>query len=186
MTDVRTHSPLKENKSGSPQSGGPVFLAIGKLQRTHGVKGEMVMDLMTDFPDRIKPGNQVFVGKNYREVTLINLRPNGSKLLVAFEGFTDCDQAAVLRNQLVYIKTEDANTLPDGEFYHHEVLGMEVLDESQNLVGKVTEIITTGANDVYVIKTEEGGEVLIPAIKSVILSVERERKQMIVRLPEWE
>jgi 16S rRNA processing protein RimM len=186
MTAAQTRSPLKENKSGSPQSGGPVFLAIGKLQRTHGVKGEMVMDLLTDFPERIKTGNRVFVGKNYREVILVSLRPNGPKLLVAFEGFADCDQAAVLRNQLVYIKIEDANTLPEGEFYHHEVLGMEVLDDSQNLVGKVVEIISTGANDVYVITTEEGGEVLIPAIKSVILSVERERKRMIVRLPEWE
>lgn len=186
MTANRTQSPSHEKKSGSPQSGGPVYLAIGKLQRTHGIKGEMIMDLMTDFPERIKVGNLVFIGKKYQEYTISSLRPNGPKLLAAFEGLNNCEQAAILRNQMVYIKVEDANTLPEGEFYHHEILGMLVVDESQNNIGNIVEIITTGANDVYVIKTEEGGEILVPAIKSAIISIDRERKRMIVRLPEWE
>ena len=186
MTRGVTSSSSSQQTTGSPQSGGPVFLTIGKLQRTHGVKGELIMEVHTDFPERVTPGLQVFIGKNHQEYKIASVRPNGDKLLVSFSGLIDCDQAAILRNQLVFIKTVDANLLPDGEFYHYEILGMQVIDESGNMIGQIQEIMVTGANDVYVVNTEDGKEVLLPAIRSVVLSIDRENQVITVRLPEWD
>jgi len=173
-------------KSGSPQSGGPVFLTIGKLQRTHGVKGEILMEVMTDFPEKISSGNSVFIGTQHKEYIIASVRPSNTKMLISFEGLNDCDQVSILRNQLVSIKTEDANMLPEGEFYHHELIGMSILDENEHVIGSIKEILVTGANDVYVVTTQDGEELLLPAIRSVVLSIDRQSKKMIVRLPEWD
>ncbi len=185
MTKDITPSSKKNTTTGSPQSGGPVYLTIGKLQRTHGVKGEILMEILTDFPERVVIDKTLFIGQKHDEYTVASVRPTGNKLLLSFEGLTDCDQVSILRNQLVYIKTEDANLLPEGEYYHHEIIGMEVVDENGNLVGSVAEIIVTGANDVYIVKTQDD-ELLLPAIRSVVLSIDQQSKKMIVRLPEWD
>jgi len=185
MTEKISNS-QSNRKSGSPQSGGPVFLSIGKLQRTHGVKGELVMDVLTDFPEKIVPGFTVFIGKKNQPYKISSTRPAADKVLISFEGLVDCDQASILRNQYVYIKSEDANQLPEGEFYHHEIIGMNVIEENGNLVGIVKEILETGANDVYIIEGVDGKEILIPAIRSAVLSIDRQDRKMVVRIPEWE
>ncbi len=185
MTASKNSSSLSQF-TGSPQSGGPVFLTIGRLQRTHGVRGEILMEVLTDFPERIKPGMVVFVGKNHHEYEITSVRTAAEKLLLGFTGLTDCDQVAILRNQLVYIKTSDANLLPEGEYYHHEILGMQVFNESEALIGTIQEILVTGVNDVYVVMTENGQEILLPAIRSVILSIDPAIKRITVRLPEWD
>ncbi len=181
---VSASQPLHE--SGSPQSGGPVFLAVGKLQRTHGVKGEIIMEVLTDFPDKITPGMNLFIGSRHKEYQVASVRPSAEKMLISFSGLTDCDQVSILRNQLVYIKTADANQLPEGEFYHHEIVGMQVVDENGQPIGSIQEILVTGANDVYVVFDEDGKEILLPAIRSVVLSINKQSKRMVVRLPEWE
>lgn len=186
MTTSGSSSSHLSQKTGSPQSGEPVFLTIGKLQRTHGVKGELVMDVLTDYPDRIKAGNTVLIGPRHAEYVITAIRSTGEKMLVSFAGLTDCDQASILRNQYVFIKTEDAQVLPEGEFYHHEIIGMQVFAEDGRLIGSINEILETGANDVYVVESQDGGEILLPAIHSVIISTDRKTRKMIVRLPEWE
>ena len=186
MTESDRLTPNKKNFTGSPKVGGPVYLAIGKLQRTHGVKGELIMEIYTEFPDRIVKGKHVFIGKQYKEYVIASVRPNAERLLVSFEGLGDCDQAAILRNQIVSIRTEDATELPEDQFYHHEIIGMSVFDESGVMLGEINEILETGANDVYVITPEGKDEILIPAIKSVIVSVDRKIRKMVVKLPEWE
>ena len=186
MMTSGSSSSHSSQKTGSPQSGEPVFLTIGKLQRTHGVKGEILMDVLTDYPDRIKTGNTVFIGPQHHEYIINSVRTSGDKLLVSFTGLSDCDQASILRNRYVFIKTEDAKSLTEGEFYHHEIIGMQVLNENGELIGSLTEILETGANDVYVVDAQNGEEILLPAIHSVILSTDRNTRKMIVRLPEWE
>ena len=82
-------------------------------------------------------------------------------------------------------RLEDLKPLPEDRFYHHEVLGMRVLNESGEFLGEVGEILETGANDVYVVVTPEGQEILIPAVKTVVLSIDRDTKKIIVRPQEW-
>jgi len=186
MTTAESSLSNSEQKKGSPQSGGPVFLTIGKLQRTHGVKGEIVMEVMTDFPEKILPGNIVYIGSKQQPYEISGVRPAADKILVSFKGFNDCDQVSILRNQIVSIKTEDANQLPEGEFYHHEIIGMTAVDEDGKLIGTISEILVTGANDVYIINKENGEELLLPAIRDAVRSIDRTTRRMVVRLPEWE
>jgi len=183
----RSTSPLdgKTNKSGSPQPGEPLYLSIGKFRRAHGVKGEMVMEVNTDFPEHIKPGMTIYVGKEKKQHQVTSIRPMNQQLLVSLAGFEDCDVTAIFRNQLVYILSSSVPPLPEGIFYHHEIIGMQVVDENGESLGTVTEILVTGANDVYVVKKDSGEELLLPAIKSVLLEINRETKTITARPQDW-
>lgn len=174
-----------QSNSGSPQSGEPVYLTIGKFRRPHGVKGEILMEMVTEFPENIKPGIQVFVGIKKKPCTISSIRQTNKLWLVSLFGFEDCESVEIFRNQWVYMDAEQLKPLPAGLFYQHEVIGMQVLDENRQRLGKVTEILVTGANDVYVIGTDSGEELLIPAIKSVIISMDRDTNTMILHPIDW-
>jgi 16S rRNA processing protein RimM len=186
MKPASSEKSRKTIKPGSPQTGEPVYLTIGKLRRTHGVRGEIIMDALTDFPDTITTGMTVYIGGHHKQQKISSVRPADKIFLIAFEGFDDCDKVGIFRNQFVFIKTKDAAPLEEGKFYQHEVMGMDVMDESGVHLGKISEILNTGANDVYVIQPESGEELLIPAIKSVVLEIDTTTGKMRVRLPEWE
>jgi 16S rRNA processing protein RimM len=100
-------------------------------------------------------------------------------LLITVEGYHDRDTAEALRGELVSIKLEDAAPLGPGEYYHHQIIGLSVITDEGEQLGTVAEIITTGANDVYVVRGQ-AGEVLLPAIQSVIRKIEPPR--MVVHL----
>jgi len=168
---------------GSPD-GEPVYLTVGFLRRPHGLQGEMIMDLHTDFPERMKPGRKLLVGQNYQPMTLTSVRPYSSGLLVKFKDVERPEHAGKFRNQWVYVQTKDAPPLPDGQIYQHQLLGFQVVDEHENLLGELVEILETGANDVYVVKNESGREILLPAIPSVILELDPVRHLMRVHLLE--
>jgi 16S rRNA processing protein RimM len=169
--------------SGSPD-GEPVYLTVGFLRRPHGVQGEIIMDLHTDFPERMQPGRKLFVGKNYQPLTLTNVRPYRSGLLVKFKDVETPEAAGMYRNQWVYTPAQDAPPLPEGQVYQHELFGFQVLDENEQLLGELVEILETGANNVYVVKDEAGKEILLPVIPSVILNVDAARRLIRVHLLE--
>lgn len=171
--------------TGSLASGGPVFLAIGKLRRAHGLQGEMTMEILTDFPDRIRSGKRVYVGDNYEPIEIASVRPSNQALLIRLEGIHSPEDAARLRNMVVFVKAVELPKLPDGEYYHHQLIGLSVITEDGQAVGELSEILETGANDVYIVKTPVGREILLPAIHDVILDVNFDLKQMRVRLLDW-
>jgi 16S rRNA processing protein RimM len=165
---------LEESASG--------FLVVGKLRRAHGVRGEMVMDIYTDFPERLRTGLVVFVGEERQPQRIRSRRPAAETLLIAFDGFNSPESVASLRNQFVYVRTEDRPPLPEGEYYHHEILGLQVISEDGRNLGKLVEILSSPANDVYVVQPAAGPEILLPALKSVILEVDLPNGQMRVHL----
>ena len=175
----------QQSMAGS-QACEPAFVAVGKLRRPHGVQGEMLMEVHTDFPERLTEGKTVFVGTEYRPYRFTSTRHHNLGMIVKFNGISDRDSAGELRNQLVYVKTDDLPKLPEGEFYLHQIIGFKVLDENGVILGYLQEILETGANDVYLVKPEQSQEeLLLPAIESVILDVNFENREIIVRLPEW-
>lgn len=176
---------MKEQKQtpGSP-SGEPVHLVIGFIRRPHGVQGEMIMDLHTDFPERIKSGRKVLVGEKHQPLTFDTVRPHGDGLLVSFRGVDTPEDAGRFRNQWVYIKASEAPPLPEGQYYQYELIGLDVVDENGNPLGKLAEILETGANDVYLVRDEAGKEILLPVIPSVILNRDMERRLLTVHLLE--
>jgi 16S rRNA processing protein RimM len=172
-----------KNAPGSPD-GEPVYLVVGFLRRAHGVQGEMIMDLHTDFPERFRSGRKLLVGAEHKMMTVEAVRSHAKGMLVKFKGIETPEATVPFRNQWVYIKAADVPPLPQGQIYQHELFGFQVVDENENLLGELVEIIETGANDVYVVRNESGKEILLPAIPSVILELDSVHRVMRVHLLE--
>ncbi|MGA7192117.1 MAG: ribosome maturation factor RimM [Anaerolineales bacterium] len=168
--------------SGSPTNGEPVYLIVGYLRRAHGVRGEMVMEVQTDFPERLKTNAKVFVGDSHQPMTLASARIHNEGLIVKFNSVDTPEDTARYRNQLVYVTVADRPPLPKGQFYVHELIGFDVVDEDQKSIGKLTEIMQTGANDVYVVTRLDGKEILLPVISSVVLNIDADRRLIRVHL----
>lgn len=175
----------QDSSTGSPSEGGPVFLAIGFLRRPHGITGEMIMDILTDFPERIHQGKTVYVGEDHEPLQIDSLRGHDRAMLIHFAGIQTPEEAGRLRNKNVFTMASELPQLPEGEYYHHQLVGLMAVDENGNHLGTLSEILETGANDVYVIKTSSGGEILLPAIEDVILKVNLDQGTISVRPPDW-
>jgi 16S rRNA processing protein RimM len=165
-----------KRKAGSPTPGGLAWLAVGKVRRPHGVAGDALVEVYTDFPERLKPKAVVYAGETHIQLTIRRQRSHNDGVLLAFDGYSTPERVGRFRNQILYIVEEDAMELPEGEFYYHELHGLSVIDENGKSLGKVTEIMQTGANDVYVVTNDAGREILLPAISEVILDVDLDSK----------
>jgi 16S rRNA processing protein RimM len=171
-----------EQPTGSPPNGEPAFLVVGKLRHPHGVRGEILMQVITDFPERLLPGLTVFVGEQHRPERIRSRRNHGQGLLVAFDGYASPEAVGALRNELVYVPTADRPPLPEGEYYHHQILGLRVINEDGQELGRVSEILSSAAHDIYAVRRETGPEILLPAIDEVILKIDLERGELRVHL----
>ncbi len=173
-------------ETGSPSRGEPVFLVVGRLRKAHGVRGEITMEVITDFPERLRPNRQVYIGDDHRALRITHRRWKDAYLLLTFDGYNDCDQVNLLRNELVYVRSNELPPLPEGQYYHHQLIGLEVQDEAGSSLGRVSEILQTGANDVYVVQAMGKEDLLLPAIPGVIIRVDLDQGKMIVYPPDWE
>lgn len=171
-----------EGPAGSPSLGEPVFLVVGKLRRPHGLHGEMAMEVITDFPERIHPGKTVYIGDEHHPVKVRSRRWHGRLLLIAFHQDHKHENAHDFRNHLVYVRSDELPALPDGEYYHHQLLGLRVVSDDGSLIGHFSKILETGANDVYVVLSESGQEILLPGIDSVIQKIDLERGEIRVQI----
>ena len=174
---------ITQNAAGSSAQNEPAYLLIGRLQKTHGIKGEIAMRVITQYPERIKLGKPVFLGEDRREFTISTIRWKNELMLIGFEGYDNPEDAAKLTNLEVFSTTRNLPRLPKGQYYHHQLIGLKVWQEKEYL-GELAEILETGANDVYVILAEGAEELLIPAIPDVIKVIDIEAGVMQVQLLE--
>jgi len=168
--------------AGSPSPGEPVFLAVGKLGRPHGVRGEIFLHILTDFPERLEAGVTVFLGPDHEPIVIKSRRLHRDALLLALTGYHTPEEVGTLTNQYLYVRADDRPQLPEGEYYHHQMIGLQVVDEQGLFLGTLSQILETGANDVYVVLPPQGAEILLPAIEDVILNIDLDQNQMVVRL----
>jgi len=175
-------SGTNELPAGPPTAGEPAFLVVGKVRRPHGVRGEVVAEIYTDFPKDINPKKAIYLGEKHVKMVIASKRPHNEGLLLGFKDVTTPEQAGCYRNQILSIATSEASELPEGEFYFHELLDLEVVDVAGKILGTLTEILKTGANDVYVVTDSNGRELLLPAIPEVVLEVDLGAKKMKVVL----
>lgn len=176
------NDPEAEVAAGSPAPGEPVFLAVGKLRRPHGVKGEMLMEVLTDFPERLRPGLMLYLEPPYDTLVLRSVRPHKDGMLVTIDGCDTPEKAGEYRNRLVSVKTANRPALPEGEYYHHQVIGLRVTTDSGQDVGRAVEILSTGAHDVLVVRGETGPEILIPLVKPFLQEINLVQGEIIVSL----
>ena len=175
------------NQSGSLKNSEPEFLVAGKLRKSHGLNGEMWIEVLTDYPELLKQGFAVFVGKGFIKNIIKSFRMAGKLGLIQLEGFNDPESLRAFSNAYLYFEKIDLPNLKDDEYYHHELIGIEVRNEDGAILGTLTEILVTGANDVYVITPNNGSkDLLIPAIKTVIKKIDIESKQMVISPQEWD
>lgn len=171
----------------SSTSSNPSFLLLGRVLRPHGVRGELRLEVLTAYPERILPESKVFVGPNPEETatavlyTVAGVRKHQQYLILHLKGLDDRAAADLLRDQFVMVAIEDAVPLEEGEFYLYQAIGLAVYTVDDEFLGQVTDVIETGANDVYVVQGPRG-EVLLPDIDECIEQVNIEAGRMTVRL----
>lgn len=138
--------------------------------RPHGVRGELRLELLTDYPTHLSEVKTVYAGENHSPHRLLGFRLHRGVLLITIEGCNDRTEADRWRGVEVAVRLAEAAPLKDGEYYHHQIIGLKVFTDDGEELGTVAEIIQTGANDVYIVRSEES-ELLLPAITSVILRI---------------
>ena len=155
-------------------------MAVGRVLRPHGVRGELVIQAYSELIRSLEPSSEVFLED--RPIALISIRPHREKYLIRLEGCSNRTEAEHFRDQEIQIAFADAEDLPDGTYFYWQIIGLQVFAESGEGLGQISEIIETGANDVYLVKQQSGGEILIPAIEDVILEVDLENGRMKVHI----
>ncbi|SFA78113.1 16S rRNA processing protein RimM [Acetitomaculum ruminis DSM 5522] len=160
------------------------FIRIGKITTTHGLKGEVKVYPNTDDPKRFKQLKSVYIELNQNKTNykITSVRFFKNLVLLKFDGIVTIEEAEKLKQGILYVERKDAVPLEEDEYYVADLIGMTVLNEDNELIGELTDVIATGANDVYVVKMNNKKEVLVPAIKECILSVNIHKNIMQVHL----
>ena len=167
-------------------------ILVGVVARAHGLGGEVVVESFSDAPDRFAPGS-VFTAAApsgpARSVKIATVRPFQGRLLVRFDGVGDRDAAEALHGAELTIPKSAAAPLPEGRHYRFELVGLVARTAEGAVVGEVTEIFSTGSNDVAAIRGSRG-EILLPLLEDVVLAVDVEGGTMTVApprgLPGWD
>ncbi|MDX2160666.1 MAG: ribosome maturation factor RimM [bacterium] len=167
----------------------PKYLLLGEILRPHGVRGELRMRVLTDFPERIASLERLYIGKGVDDpnpvpYVLQGIRFHQEYGLLKLKTVDDRNAAELFRELFVMVDLEHAVPLEDDEFYLYELIGLTVRLDDDSTLGTLTEVLETGANDVYVVDSPAHGEVLIPALDDVVLEIDIEAGWMRVRLPE--
>jgi 16S rRNA processing protein RimM len=164
-------------------------MAVGRIVGAHGIRGEIKVKQLTDFPERFAPGSLLYVEEEGFQREVISARPHKGLLLVKLSGITDRTTVEGLRGRHLFIAREEAMALEEDEYYEDELVGLRVETMEGELLGQLTEIIWTGANEVYIVQGPRG-EVLLPAIAEVVQEVDLDagvmRVTLLPGLVDWE
>lgn len=158
------------------------YLVVGRVIRPHGVRGMLLVDAFTEVIHSVRPSSEILLGPDKVPVVVRSFRPHRARFLLSIEGCEDRETADAWRGQDIFLRLDDAEPLPEGVYYHWQILGLAVITEDGEALGKVDQILETGANDVYVVRDDAGNELLIPAIESAIVHTDLRDGQIIVRL----
>lgn len=157
---------------------------VGVITSTHGVKGEVKVFPTTDDPRRFKRLKEVILDTGKEELTL---EVEGVKffkqfVILKFKGFETPEEMAKYRQKSLYVTRENAVRLGRDEYFIADLMGLQIFDEEDRKIGVLREVLETGANDVYIIDLDDGRELLLPAIKECVLSVDVEAGKMQIHI----
>ena len=156
------------------------YLEAGKIVTTHGIKGEIKIMPYTDYPELLCEFDRLFLGKNHEEINVERSRVFKNMVIAKLEGYDTPEVAERLRNKILYMHRDDLE-LDEDTYFIQDLIGIEVSDADSGFVyGKITDVMQTGANDVYVIQGKER-EYLVPAIPEVVISTDIDENTMTIR-----
>ena len=172
----------------SSERGQPRLLVVGEILRPHGIRGELRMRVLTDNPHHLPRLESVYLGDSsndakLQEFALNRVRFNKEYALLSLEGCRNRNDAERLRGLSVLISSDQAAPLGKGQYYLFQLIGLRVIAD-QAALGRVKDVLQTGANDVYIVDSEEFGEVLIPAHAETILRIDFDAEIIHMALPE--
>jgi 16S rRNA processing protein RimM len=157
-------------------------LTVATVLRPHGVRGELKVRLETDFPERFEAQSRVHLGPEHLPFEVEGFRTLPKHGLLKLKGLDDRSEAEALRGMDVQIPIAEAMPLGPGEYYEHQIVGLEVWTHEGERLGAIQEVLFTGSNPVYVTDGPDG-QVLVPSLPDVVLDVDLEAGRMTVRLP---
>ena len=160
---------------------GAELIAVGRVTRSHGVRGEVSVLPLSQVGSRFEPGSRLIVEGLGRTVTVVAARPHHHHLLIRFDEIPDRTEAEALHGRYLLVSAADVPDLPEGEYWPHQLVGSEVVTEQGRPLGRIREVVHTQANDVWVADGAEGVEVLIPALRDVVLEVDVGSSRVVVR-----
>lgn len=155
------------------------YLEIGKIVSVHGLKGEVKVQPWCDTPDYFCRFKKLYSKDGSHEYEIERSREQGNMVLVKIKGVDTVEAAQSMRGKILFMDRKDAK-LPKGSYFIADLIGLNIEDESGKSYGVLNDVLKTGANDVYEIKSENGKMYYIPAIPSVILSTDIEGGKMII------
>jgi 16S rRNA processing protein RimM len=157
------------------------WATIGKVVAPFGVRGELKVLSMSDIPGRFAALTTVHLGPDHILRPIQGVRPyKGEMLLLKVAGVEDANSAESLRNYELTIPLSQLAQLPADSYYQHDIVGLRVLTMTGREIGRVEDIMVTGSNDVYIIQSPAGKQLLVPAIKDVIKQIDLIRQMMYI------
>ena len=159
------------------------LLEVGKIINTHGLRGEVKVIPWTDTPDVFEDLETLYL-KNNDVLTISSVKYQKNNLIVKFKELGDINEAEKLKNQVLYAERRALGELPEGVYYIADLIGLSVRKETGEEVGKIKDVLQTGANDIYVVAREGAKDLLVPVIPNVVLSVDIDGGEVTVSLPD--
>ena len=156
-------------------------VVVGRVIRAHGADGTLRVQSLSDNPSRFQVGNNLTVASRSRAITDFRELP-GSHGLLRLDGLESADAARSLAGQWLIGPADPLPDLPPGEYYHYQLVGLDVVTDQGERLGTLQEVLITGSNDVYVVNSEGGREILIPAVTQVVKEVDLSAGRMLVHL----
>lgn len=162
------------------------YLQVGVISNTHGIRGEVKVFPTTDDPARFKKLKKVFLdtGEAYLEMEIEQVKFFKQFVILKFKGYDNINDVEKYKQKSLLVDREHAVKLEENEYFIADLIGLSVYTEEEKLLGTLSDVLQTGANDVYVVEMEDNKEVLIPAIRECILSVDLDERKMLVHLLE--
>ena len=154
---------------------------MGRIIRGHGLDGTLRIQPLSDNPARFQAGSTLTVAGQLRTIDSCAHLPDGHALL-RLEGLNDPNAARRLSGEWLLAPEDSAPELPPGEYYHYQLVGLSVITDQGEKLGEVREVLETGSNDVYVVASPNGGELLLPAIEQVVKEIDLGSGRMLVHL----
>lgn len=155
------------------------WILIGRTAGAFGLRGEIKVEPLTDFPERFETLATIHLGPGHEAWTVERTRPHGKHILVKLRGVDDMDAAAALRGRDAFVPRSAALPLPDGHYLLEDLIGIAVVTSGGESVGAVVDVIRTGSNDVYVVRRGRD-ELLIPGIRDAVLQLDLGARQMVI------
>jgi len=157
------------------------MLEIGKIVNTHGLKGEMRLTPWCDGIEFLKAVKSVIV--NDTPYKLVGVKEHKNVFIIKLDGVDDINDTPKFINQVVYAKRTDLPELPENTYFIKDLIGLKVYD-GESFIGEISDVFSTPANDVYVVKRPEGKDILIPAIKQTVKMISLDEQCVYVTLTE--